>query len=87
MGEITIHLHFNKETGKKDILVKYESEDDALPFEHEQRHWKIVEDLINKGVLKPEDVGQLRVGQTHGQAAPKAEDQQTPSPQGQGAGE
>ncbi len=84
MGEIRIHLRFNKETGKKDIMIKYEGEDDALPYEHEQRHWAIVEDLIGKGVLDPEEVGQLRVGQTHEQKDSTKEQNQAPQTQKQG---
>jgi hypothetical protein len=85
MGEIRIHLRFNKETGKKDILIKYDGEEDALPYEHEQRHRQIVEELIGKGVLDAEDVGQVRVGHNNDQKAPPtAQDAQQPEAQTQG---
>jgi hypothetical protein len=85
MGEIRIHLRFNKETGKKDIVIKYDGEDDALPYEHEQRHREIVEELIGKGVLDAEDVGQIRVGQHQEESLPSASQQnQAPQTQKQG---
>ena len=61
MAEITIRLIYNLETGKKDIYVDYESEDDALPVEHEKEHRQIVAELLGKGVLEPDEVGELQV--------------------------
>ena len=72
-NEIKIHLRFNLQTGKKDIIIEYDSDSDALPYEHEERHWEIVEQLIGQGVLDPDEVGQLRVGKAEGgtNAAPQ----------------
>ncbi len=85
MAEIKIHLHYNLETGKKDIVIEYETEDDAMPYEHEERHWQIVEELIGKGVLDPNDVGQLRVGTKDKQPTPVA-GQQNQAPQAEKSG-
>ena len=65
-ADIKIHLRFNVETGKKDIVIEYDSEDDALPYEHEQRHRQIVEALVGKGVLDADDVGDVKVGRVEG---------------------
>jgi hypothetical protein len=65
-AEIKIHLRFNVETGKKDIVVEYDSEDDALPYEHEQRHREIVELLVGRGVIGADDVGNVLVGRVEG---------------------
>ncbi len=49
------------ETGGKEIVVEYESDPDALPYEHEQRHREIVEMLVGKGVIGVQDAGTVRV--------------------------
>ncbi len=59
MGKITLKLRCDRRTGKKDILVEYESDEDATGFEHERRHRRIVEELIAKGVLDREELGQV----------------------------
>ncbi|MBH25656.1 MAG: hypothetical protein CMH57_14635 [Myxococcales bacterium] len=61
-AEIKVHLRYNLETGKKDIVIEYDSEDDALPYEHEQRHRQLVEELVGKGILDSDDVGNVLVG-------------------------
>lgn len=59
MAEITIKLIFNKETGKKDILIDLESDADALPIEHEQHHKSIIEKLLGQGILKNNEMGEV----------------------------
>ena len=55
-----IILRRDPQTGKQNIVVKLDSDPDALPVEHEQMHRQLVEKLIGKG-LKPEDLGELVV--------------------------
>ncbi len=61
MAEMTIRLRCDPATGKKDIIVKLDSDADALPQEHEQLHRNLVEKLIHGGLLKASEVGQLIV--------------------------
>jgi hypothetical protein len=61
MPELIIRLVVDRETGKKNIIVKLESDPDALPMEHEEHHRELVEKLLGKGVLKREEVGQVIV--------------------------
>lgn len=61
MAEITIRLVYNLETGKKDIYVDFESEEDALPIEHEKEHRQIVAQLLGQGVLEADEVGDVSV--------------------------
>ncbi len=61
MGQIIIKLKFNIETGKKDILIDYTSDEDYLSHEHDRRHKEIVESLVGKGLLEPDEVGDVRV--------------------------
>ena len=58
MAEMLIVLRRDPQTGKQNIVVKLDSDPDALPVEHEQMHRQLVEKLIGKG-LKPEDLGEL----------------------------
>lgn len=60
MAEMLIILRRDPQTGKQNIIVKLDSDPDALPIEHEQMHKTLVEKLIGKG-LKPEDLGELIV--------------------------
>lgn len=56
MAELTIRLRRDPETGKHDIIIDLESDQDALPHEHEQMHRQAVEKLIGK-----ENVGKVIV--------------------------
>jgi hypothetical protein len=60
MAEMLIVLRRDPATGKQNIIVKLDSDPDALPVEHEQLHRALVEKLIGKG-LKPEVLGELIV--------------------------
>ena len=68
MAELTIRLVSNPSTGKRDIYIDYESEDDALPFEHEQDHRDILEQLLGQGILDEEDVGNVKVARVKPEA-------------------
>ena len=61
VADITVKMIFNLETGKKDIWIDYESDDDALPLEHEQDHRHIVEQLLGQGIIQADDVGDVVV--------------------------
>lgn len=61
MASITIRLRYNTQTGKKDLLIDYHSDEDALPMEHEQDHRAIVNDLLGKGVLAAGELGDVHV--------------------------
>jgi FtsH ternary system domain X3-analog len=58
MAELLIILRRDPATGKQNIVVKLDSDPDALPVEHEQLHCTLIEKLIGKG-LNPEDLGKL----------------------------
>lgn len=60
MAEMIIMLRRDPNSGKQNIIVKLDSDPDALPIEHEQLHRRLVEKLIGTG-LKPEDMGELIV--------------------------
>lgn len=83
MAEMIIMLRRDPNTGKQNIIVKLDSDPDALPLEHEQLHRKLVEKLVG---LKPEDFGEVIV-EREPEAQP-AEPVGTPNePQKQKAGQ
>lgn len=46
MAEVTLRLRHNPKTGLRELVVHYESDDDALAHEHERDHRGWVEDLL-----------------------------------------
>ena len=59
MATLTLRLETDPNTKKKNVWVKYESDSDALPMEHEEAHRKIVAALIAGGTVKAEDMGNV----------------------------
>ncbi|HYH65158.1 MAG TPA: hypothetical protein VD866_10730 [Urbifossiella sp.] len=55
---MTVMLRRDPATGKQNIIVKLDSDPDALPMEHEQLHRTLVEKLVGKGV-QAEDLGEI----------------------------
>lgn len=58
MAELQILLRRDPQTGKQNIIVKLDSDPDALPMEHEELHRRLVEKLIGQG-LRAEELGTL----------------------------
>ncbi|MDP3277741.1 MAG: hypothetical protein Q8Q09_21335 [Deltaproteobacteria bacterium] len=48
MAEVTIRFKHNPRTGKRELTIGYESDDDALPHEHERDHRAIVEKALGR---------------------------------------
>ena len=88
MAEMTIRLRIDPNTGKKDIVIALRSDADALPHEHEAHHRKLVEKLIEGGVLKAAEVGQIIVERVEEepQPAPAAGRSEEPERRQQGRG-
>ncbi len=76
MGEIKIRFKFDTTTGRKEIVVEYESDADRLPVEHEKRHREIVEQLVGRGILKPDEAGNVRVERVRPQTQPTTSTEQ-----------
>ena len=82
MAEMTIRLRCDPATGKKDIIIKLTSDADALPHEHEQMHRALVDKLIEGGLLKAGEEGNLIIERQEETAAAEPESN-TPEPQRQ----
>jgi hypothetical protein len=72
MPQVTIRLRCDPVSGKKDIIISMRSDEDALPHEHEQQHRAIVEKLLEGGIVKASELGQIVVEREEekGEAAP-----------------
>jgi hypothetical protein len=89
MPEMTIRLRCDPTTGKKDIVIMLREDEDMLPHEHEQQHRALVEKLLEGGLLKASELGQIVVEreEKQGESAPQAssptqQDRQAQSQQG-----
>ncbi|HEY7429037.1 MAG TPA: hypothetical protein VH682_32700 [Gemmataceae bacterium] len=82
MPEMTIRLLRDPETGKQNIIVKLRSDEDALPHEHEQMHRALVDKLIDGGILKAGEEGNLIIEREEEKAAAEPAGA-TPEPQRQ----
>lgn len=61
MATLTLRLEIDPVTKKKNVLVKLDSDSDALPMEHEEQHKKLVEALLAGGHVKPEELGTITI--------------------------
>jgi hypothetical protein len=75
MASLTIRLRVDPATGKKDVIIDYHSDEDALPMEHEDTHRRLVDKLIEGGALAAAELGKIVVRRDvpEGEAAPAAE--------------
>ena len=86
MADIKIRLIYNLDTGKKDLYIDYESEDDALPIEHEQGHRDLIAQILGTAGLTEDEIGDITVERVSpGLASPASESAQAaPHPQAEG---
>lgn len=68
LAELTIKLVYNLNTGKQDVFIDFVSEDDALPIEHEKDHRKVIEKLLGQGILKADELGEVKINRLAGQS-------------------
>lgn len=59
MAKLIIRLEVDPKTGKKNVIISYGSDADALPSEHEEAHRRLVDQLIHGGALKAAELGQV----------------------------
>jgi hypothetical protein len=68
MARMIIQLRADRATGKQNIVVKLDSDADALPIEHERLHRALVEQLVGRG-MNAENLGHIIIER---EAAPTA---------------
>jgi hypothetical protein len=74
MAEMTIRLEIDPRTRKKNVVISYRSDEDAMPLEHEEEHQRLVNRLIEGGALRAAELGKIVVKReaAEGPAAPVA---------------
>ena len=85
MAQMTIVLRRDPATGKQNVIVKLDSDADALPIEHEQQHKALVEKLLGAG-LNPEDLGHIHI-EREGATEPAAPTAEPTAPEKQKTGQ
>lgn len=81
MASLTIRLEVDPKTKKKNVIIKYDSDSDALPQEHEEEHKRLVDALIKNGTLKAEDLGHIHIEREGGGAVQKPTSEAPPEAQ------
>ena len=46
MAEVTLRLTIDPQTGKKSVVIDYQTDADALPEEHEEEHRQLVSKVV-----------------------------------------
>ncbi len=59
MANLIIRLQVDPETKKRNVIIAYMSDADALPIEHEEMHRRLVDQLIEGGALKASELGKI----------------------------
>jgi hypothetical protein len=76
MAEVTIRFRHNPNNGRRELVISYESESDALPHEHERDHKALVEKLL--GIPITDDLGDIVVERIEkGQTTEEPDPQET----------
>jgi hypothetical protein len=80
MPSARIRLDIDPQTGKRTIVVAYESDSDALPHEHEEEHRALLKKLFEGGLAKEGDT--ILVEREGEKAAPAVAPEQAAGTQG-----
>lgn len=73
MATLTLRLETDPKTNKKNVWVKYDSDSDALPLEHEEQHKKLLQALLAGGTVKEDELGTITIEREgQGAATPSA---------------
>lgn len=76
MAELIIRLEVDPQTRKKNVIISYHSDEDALPVEHEEDHRRLVNGLIEGGALQAAELGQIIVERVDAEGVPAQEEGQ-----------
>jgi hypothetical protein len=84
MAEMIIMLRRDPQTGKQSIIIKLNSDPDALPHEHEQMHRQLVEKALGRKLEDAEEIFIERESAAEPAVPAKQENPQERQKQGQG---
>jgi hypothetical protein len=52
MAELVLRLRVDPATGRRELVIDYTSDADALPFEHEEAHRRLAERVVDGGLAR-----------------------------------
>ena len=73
MADLTLRLRVDPKTGRREIVIDYSSDSDALPFEHEEEHRQLAEKVVNGGLKNNPKVEVSREEEAAATEAPASE--------------
>jgi hypothetical protein len=76
MADLTLRLRVDPKTGRREIVIDYSSDSDALPFEHEEEHRQLAEKVVNGGLKNNPKVEVSRQEEAEAAATPGAAEEQ-----------
>jgi hypothetical protein len=50
MADLVLRVRVDPVTGKRELVVDYQSDSDALPMEHEEEHRRLAEKVVEGGL-------------------------------------
>ena len=50
MAELVLRVRVDPATGRRELVIDYHSDADALPIEHEEEHRKLAEKVVEGGL-------------------------------------
>lgn len=95
MPEAVLTLKMNPKTGERTLVINYESDPDALSYEHEDDHRAFVESLLGRPLREVADRLEVRrapphpltaLGGAEANSTRATQADSTPTPQGEGSG-
>jgi hypothetical protein len=78
MADVTIRFRHNPSTGKRELVINYESDDDALPHEHERDHRALVEKVLGRALTDEDHVVIERVSKEKVKESERVDEAPTP---------
>jgi len=54
MAELVLRVRVDPATGRRELVIDYHSDADALPIEHEEEHRKLAEKVVEGGLAAVE---------------------------------
>ena len=79
MADLILRLRVDPATGRRELVIDYTSDSDALPMEHEEDHRRLAEKLVDGG-LKNGKVEVSRETETPAGETPPAEEAPVATP-------
>ena len=73
MAQMVLKLSRDPATGKPVVVVELHSDADSMPYEHEDSHRALIEQLIGRGLLGPDEDPQIVITRTANIAPPGPE--------------